>query len=77
MAMAYFFISFLEASTNMNNFQNTKMLTYEVKNNCCSTGRIFKIKRDGVFVFKISPLVLEIFTILYYANVETDDVIDC
>ena len=32
---------------------------------------------DGVFLFVISSLVPEIFTILYYANYITDDVTNC
>ena len=32
---------------------------------------------DGVFLFAISSLVPEIFTILYYANKITDDVTNC
>ena len=41
---------------------------YEVKNNCCSFERLFKVKKDGVFLFGISFFFLEIFTFLYYAN---------
>ena len=35
------------------------------------------MKRDGVFLFVISSLVLEIFMIFYYANYITDDIINC
>ena len=48
---------------------------YEVKNNCCLFERLFKVKKNGVFFFGISFFVLEIFTFLYYANEEIDDVI--
>ena len=33
--------------------------------------------KDGVFLFVISSLILEIFTILYYAIKMTDDVTNC
>ena len=49
---------------------------YEVKNNCCLFERLFKAKKNGVFLFGISFFVTEIFTFLYYANEESDDVID-
>ena len=48
---------------------------YEVKNNCCLFERLFKVKKNGVFLFGISFFVMEIFTFLYYANKESDDVI--
>ena len=48
---------------------------YEVKINCCLFERLFKVKKNGVFLFGISFLVLEIFTFLYYANEESDDII--
>ena len=35
----------------------------------------FESKEDGVFILGISFLILEIFTLLYYANEESDDVI--
>ena len=37
--------------------------------------RLFKIKKNGIFLFEISFFFLEIFTFLYYANEESDDVI--
>ena len=48
----------------------------EVKNNCSLFERLFKVKKSGVFLFGISFFVLEIFAFLYYANEESDDVID-
>ena len=48
---------------------------YEVKNNCCLFERLFKVKKNGVFLFGISFFVMEIFTFLYYANEESDDII--
>ena len=48
---------------------------YEVKNNSYLFERLFKVKKNGVFLFGISFFVLEIFTFLYYANEENDDVI--
>ena len=52
------------------------MPNYEVKNNCCLFERLFKVKKNGVFLFGISFFVLEIFTFLHYANEESDVVID-
>ena len=37
---------------------------------------LFKVKKNGVFLFGISFFVLEIITFLYYANEGSDDVID-
>ena len=48
---------------------------YEVKNNCCSFERLFKVKKNGVSLLGISFFVLEKFTFLYYANEGSDDVI--
>jgi len=48
---------------------------YEVNNNCCLFERLFEVKRIGVFLFGISFFILEIFTFLFYANEESDDVI--
>ena len=39
---------------------------YEEKNNCCLSERLFRVKKNGVFLFGISFFVLEIFTFLYY-----------
>ena len=47
-----------------------------VKNNCCLFERLFKVKKSGTFLFGISFFVLEIFTFLYHANEESDDVIN-
>ena len=49
---------------------------YEVKNNNWLFGRLFKVKKNGVFLFEISFFVLEMFKFLYYANEGSDDVID-
>ena len=48
---------------------------YEVKNNCCLFERVFKVKKNDIFLFRTSFFVLEIFTFLYYANEGSDDVI--
>ena len=48
---------------------------YEIKSNSCLFERLFKVKKNGVFLFGISFFVLEIFTFLYCANEESDDVI--
>ena len=48
---------------------------YEVKSNCCLFERLFKVKKNGIFLFGIAFFVLEIFMFLYYANEESDDVI--
>ena len=55
---------------------STQLSAYEVKNNSCLFERLFKVKKNGVFLFGISFFVLEIFTFLYYANEGSDDVID-
>ena len=47
-----------------------------VKNNSCLFEGLFKVKKNGVFLFEISFFVLEIFSFLYYANEGSDDVID-
>ena len=49
---------------------------YEVKNISCSFESLFKVKKNGAFLFGISFFGLEIFTFLYYANEGSDDVID-
>ena len=49
---------------------------HEVKNNCSLFERLFKVKKNGIFLFGISVFVLEIFTFLYYANEESDDIIN-
>ena len=38
--------------------------------------RLFKVKKNRVFLFGICVFVLEIFTFLSYANEGSDDVID-
>ena len=48
---------------------------HEVKNNCGLFKRLFKVNKNGVFLLGISFFFLEIFTFLYYANGENDEVI--
>ena len=48
----------------------------KVKSNWRSFERLFKVKKNGVFLFGISFFVLEIFAFLYYANEGRDDIID-
>ena len=48
----------------------------EVRNDCRLFERLFIVKRNGVFPFGISFFVLEICTFLYYANEQSDDVIN-
>ena len=45
------------------------------KNNCFLFERLFKVKKNGVFLLGIPLFFLEILTFLYYANEESDDVI--
>ena len=49
---------------------------YEVTYSCCLFERLFKVTKNDVFLFEISFFVTEIFTILCYANKESDDVIE-
>ena len=37
------------------------LATFEVTNNYCLFERLFGVKKNGVFLFGISPFVLEIF----------------
>ena len=60
----------------LQNIDKMSWSAYEVKNNSCLFERLFKVKKNGVFLFGISFLVLEIFTFFYYAHEESDDVID-
>ena len=48
----------------------------KLRNNRRLFQRFFKVKKNGVFLFGMSFFVIEIFTSLYYANEEGDDVID-
>ena len=45
-----------------------------MKNNCCLFERVFKVKKNGIFLFGISFFVMEIM-FLYYANEKSDAVI--
>ena len=42
----------------------------------CLFERLFKVKKSGVFLFGISFFVFEMVAFLYYANEESDDIID-
>ena len=42
----------------------------EVKNNCTLFETLFKVKKNGAFLFGI--FFLEIFTFLYFANEESE-----
>ena len=68
------FVWFLLAA-HFYHFWWINLSAYEVKNNCCLFERLLKLKKNGVFLFGISFLFLEIFTFLYYANEDSDDVI--
>ena len=46
------------------------------KNNHSLFERLFKVKKNGVFLFGISFFALKIFKFLYYANEENDDPIN-
>ena len=70
----------MDASTDCNvhiaDMVSSILSAYEVKNNCCLFERLFKIKKNGVFIFGRSFYVLELFTFLYYGNEESDDVLN-
>ena len=53
-----------------------ELVSYDAKNNCCLFERLFKVKKNRVFLFGMSLFVLEIFTFSYYANEERNDVIN-
>ena len=50
-----------------------------MKNNCCLFEGFYIIQKNGVFLFGISVFIifLKILTFLYYANWESDDVVNC
>ena len=49
---------------------------YEMKNNCCLFERLFKIEKNGIFLFgKSIFVVFGILMFLYYSNYESDDII--
>ena len=48
----------------------------EIKNNYYIFERFFKERKNCIFLLGISFFLLEIFTFLYYANEESDDVIN-
>ena len=50
--------------------------SHKVKNNCCLFVRLFKVKKNDIFFFGIPLFILEIFMFLYYANKESDDIMD-
>ena len=62
--LSFFYVYFL-----------TTLSAHEVKNNCCLFERLLKVKKNSIFLFGIPFLFLEIFTFLYYANEDSDDVI--
>jgi len=45
---------------------------YAAKNNCSLFERLFKVKKNGVFLFGISPHFRDIHFFLYYANEESE-----
>ena len=45
-----------------------------MKNNCYVFERLFKIQKNAIFLSGISFCVLEILTLLYYANWESNDI---
>ena len=46
------------------------------KKNCCLFERLINVKKNGIFLLGISLFALEIFTFFYYANEESDDVLN-
>ena len=53
-------------------FKAIALSACEVKTNCCLFERLFKVKKNGIFLLGISFSFLEIFTFLYYANEDSD-----
>ena len=47
-----------------------------VLNDCCLPERLFKVKKNGVFLFRISLSLLEILMVLCCANEESNDIIN-
>ena len=56
-------------------FAQTRVSYYWQIIHCCLFERLIRVKRNGVFLFGISIFVLEIFTFLYSANEESDNVV--
>ena len=48
-----------------------------MENNCCLFEGFKKIQQNDVFLFGTFGFVLEILTFLYYADWESDDVVNC
>ena len=48
-----------------------------MKNNCYVFERLFKIQKNAIFLSGISFCVLEILTLLYHANWESNDIMRC
>ena len=48
---------------------------YELKYDCCLFERLFKVKKNGIFLLGISFFFVEIFMFLYCADEESDDII--
>ena len=70
------YVDTLRSDSSTSAFQDLHLSAYEVKNNCCLFERFFKVKKNGICLFEISFFVLEILTFLYYANEESDGVIN-
>ena len=64
--------SFLSVSLD----ERAKRVKSEVKNNCSLFEHLFKVRKNGVFLSGISLFVLEIFMYLYYANEQSDDIVN-
>ena len=61
-----------DAATKVHSFL---LSAFEEKNDCSLFEGLFKVEKNGVFLFGLSFFVIEIFNIWYYANEESADVI--
>ena len=81
-SLGYEFLNEAEKEKNNGKWDSALALSwfalsaYEVKNNCCLFERLFKIKKNGTFLFGISFFVLEVFTFFIMQLRKSDDIIN-